>query len=185
MDETLALRENNVKFQVEIFRLRRKISEMQSGDELRQSNYADDKYSIYQIEEIQPEDPQPIKKSPRPKKTVPIKKPVLPAKKPNPSKSIPNGSSSEDTSEEDEKLMSPTVQKNFKDIKLSKTKQKDLDDIPPGPVNDSKYICKILTYLFDVETLFGSSVTGKAPKRPGPNWGIKPLDPIRIRYLRC
>ena len=160
---------------------------MEAGEEPKQSYYGDEFLGIY-------EEPQKILKSPKiemppPKSQDKTKKSKKPAKKAQISKP-PSYSSSADSSEEDEKEDTQNIKPKvvlpvWKDIKISKSKQKELDQIPQGHKGDSKYVCKMLTTLWDSVTLIESSVTGNPARGPGSNWSAKPLDPIRLRYLKC
>lgn len=186
-DENLALRENNIKFQVEIFRLRRKITEMEANEEQEQKPaVVEGDFFAEPKEECRPSAP----KRRQPVNPVEVEVPV---KKPKQSKPKPLPPPVKDSSSEDDEEEEPEVKVENKDlemqpwngIKFTKAQRKALNDTIDGKAGDSKFINQICMFLWDDLTLINSSVTGIPSNNTNAiAWSQSPLDPDKLKYLK-
>lgn len=77
------------------------------------------------------------------------------------------------------------IQSRYK-IKLGPLKLEQLNDVPSTAKFDSKFVNLLLTWLFDKETLLNASVTGKRyTSKVHPYYDNRPLDKRRLQFMKA
>lgn len=182
----MALRENNVRFQVENFKLQRKVKEFESternftrvevlsGDhQANIRNQPGQRYANVQdviIEEIV--DVDEFMASCGSDDVEEVEEQV-------------NLDEDLETPEQVQESERTVVPGPSKQATLSKIQKAELAKIKPGAKNDSQFICKLLMMLFNKETLMDSSVTGKPSKNGAyESKGQKSLDKNKMSLCK-
>jgi hypothetical protein len=180
-DENEALRENNIKFQVESFKLGKRIKELegnehsyrayvtksQDSENQNNSDIHDEEIIIEEIEEIIDEDACYDEIEAR---SVPLK-------------DEQDTYDDDDQDEAEETQRSPNESRNASQFSdhLTKSQISELSSIKSGTKSDSLFVCKLLMMLFDKETLIDSSITGRPSKNKSyETKGQKTLDKKKL-----